>query len=101
MQFTILPTIREDENRFVVLVVKGKLVGRAVVEERDIPVPLVDPALADYFLYEGVLIETPWGAVPAVKMAIIWRGTRRDFRGALWPVTSGADLVLPLNFFDV
>jgi hypothetical protein len=84
------------------LLVIGRGARRQVdIEERDIPVALIGLDLAGFYSLGGFVdTGTDYGTQVSATLSFLWRGEKRTIIGAVVPLLSGPDLVLPRGMVE-
>lgn len=91
----------EFSGSLELLVVASAGRKRIVVEERDVPVPLIDLGLADFYALTDLIdAGDKYGTQMAALLPYVWQGERRYLRGAAVALLSGPSVVVPLGFFS-
>lgn len=84
------------------LVVSSTGKCRIHLEERDVPIPLIDLALHGFYQITGETVDAGpvYGTQMKVALPYIWQGRQRILEGAAVALLRGFGAVVPFGFFD-
>lgn len=84
---------------FRLLVLSTDSLVRAITAvERDIEIPLISLALHQFYTLRADMTARP-PRISAV-LSVLWRGVRREVLGAVVPLVTGPDLIVPMGTFE-
>lgn len=81
----------------LIVVLGGKTIQIEAIE-KETPTALIGLALSGFYTLGGLIeTHTGYGVQVSGELTFLWRGSTRTITGAVVPLISGPDLVLPFG----